>query len=234
MTLLRALGVKCSIHGFTIHKELQLGVAPELVYPLAPNEILHSWIEIETEGGWVNLEGFILDRPFLRSLQAEFEGFESPCGYCAGTVCLSAPPVECNGKDTYIQTTGIKQDFGVFDTPDQFYNDTQQALVFARVFLYRHIIRYWLNAKVRTVGSGHIPKIPGFELSNYTHKEKQNAILKVAQIIHETIAASLALISEALHTFADIASYVVEFLARKFSGRAADEEVFWCPFASTN
>ena len=33
MALLRAVGVRCRLHGFTIHKELQRGVVPELVYP---------------------------------------------------------------------------------------------------------------------------------------------------------------------------------------------------------
>ena len=103
MALLRALGVRCRLHGFTIHKALQRGVVPELVYPVAPKEILHSWVEVETENGWVDLEGFILDTPFLESLQREFGETESLCGYGAGTGCLNAPPVEWTGRDTYIQ-----------------------------------------------------------------------------------------------------------------------------------
>ena len=87
MALLRALGVRCRLHGFTIHKALQRGVVPALVYPVAPKEILHSWVEVETESGWVNLEGFILDAPFLASLQREFNESESLCGYGAGTSC---------------------------------------------------------------------------------------------------------------------------------------------------
>jgi transglutaminase-like putative cysteine protease len=69
MALLRALKIPCRLHGFTIHKGLQRGVVPELVYPLAPDSILHSWVEIEHDGRWINLEGFILDRPFLQALQ---------------------------------------------------------------------------------------------------------------------------------------------------------------------
>ncbi len=65
MALLRALGIACRLHGFTIHKELQRGVVPELVYGLAPDDILHSWVEVWHDGRWINLEGFILDQPFL-------------------------------------------------------------------------------------------------------------------------------------------------------------------------
>ena len=50
MALLRGVGIKCRIHGFTIHKGLQRGVVPELVFPIAPEEILHSWIEVELNG----------------------------------------------------------------------------------------------------------------------------------------------------------------------------------------
>lgn len=120
MALLRGLGIRCRLHGFTIHKALQRGVVPELVYPLAPAEILHSWVEVETENGWINLEGFILDTPFLTSLQRTFSESHYLCGYGAGTDCLSAPPVEWTGDNTYIQKTGIVRDFGTFDTPDDF------------------------------------------------------------------------------------------------------------------
>lgn len=85
MALLRAVGLKCRTHGFTIHKGVQRGVVPELVYPIAPKEILHSWIEVELDGGWVNLEGFILDNAFLEVLQSSFADRESLCGYGAGT-----------------------------------------------------------------------------------------------------------------------------------------------------
>ena len=91
MALLRAVGVRCRLHGFTIHKALQRGVVPELVFPLAPEEIIHSWVEVETETGWVNLEGFILDAAFLSSLHSTFSGTPSLCGYGAGTDSLSTP-----------------------------------------------------------------------------------------------------------------------------------------------
>lgn len=38
MALLRCLGIRCRLHGFTIHKALQRGVVPEWVYPLAPRK----------------------------------------------------------------------------------------------------------------------------------------------------------------------------------------------------
>ena len=68
MALLRGLGIPCRFHGFTIDKGLQRGIVPELVYPIAPRNILHSWVEAELEGQWVDLEGFILDSAVLTAL----------------------------------------------------------------------------------------------------------------------------------------------------------------------
>lgn len=81
MALLRGAGIRCRLHGFTIHKALQRGVVPELVFPVAPAEILHSWIEVETGDTWIDLEGFILDAPYLAALQRTFSDTESLCGY---------------------------------------------------------------------------------------------------------------------------------------------------------
>lgn len=161
MALLRALKIPCRLHGFTIHKGLQRGVVPELVYPLAPDSILHSWVEIEHDGRWINLEGFILDRPFLQALQAKFAGeTNSLCGYGAGTDCLSSPPIDWLGQDTYIQRTGINADLGLFDSPDDFYARHRQHFGTAREWLYQNFVRHWMNRRVKKVRQGQIPKFP--------------------------------------------------------------------------
>lgn len=160
MTLLRGLGIPCRFHGFTIHKSLQRGVVPELIYPIAPRNILHSWVEVQLDGSWIKLEGFILDAAVLSSLQDAFPGRESLCAYGAGTDCLQSPKVEWKGDDTFIQKTGINQDFGVFDTPDAFYRVHKQLSGW-RGFLYRNFIRHWMNNRVEHMRNGRIPHVPG-------------------------------------------------------------------------
>lgn len=172
MALLRGVGIRCRLHGFTIHKGLQRGVVPELVYPLAPQEILHSWVEIKFQGAWINLEGFILDDVFLKVLQTSFPDTDSLCGYGAGTDCLGAPPVAWKGEDTYIQKTGIVQDFGVFDTPDTFYLSHEQSFGWLRGALYRHFIRHWMNARVRGLRNG---RLMTDQRATHTHEEPANA-----------------------------------------------------------
>jgi hypothetical protein len=59
MALLRAVGIPCLFHGFTIDKRLQKGAITGLAYLLAPQRIIHSWVEVSLEGRWIALEGCI-------------------------------------------------------------------------------------------------------------------------------------------------------------------------------
>ncbi|PRY73999.1 transglutaminase superfamily protein [Yoonia maritima] len=132
MALLRALGIPCRFHGFTIGKRLQRGVIPEAIYPLVPQSIIHSWVEVLYEDQWLNLEGFILD-----PLQRSFPDRSSLCAFGVGTETLQAPSVDWRGESTYIQQTGINHDCGVFDDPDTFYTTHSQLSRFARFVIQR-------------------------------------------------------------------------------------------------
>ena len=158
MALFRAVDIPCRLHGFTIKKSLQRGVVPELIYPITPDNILHSWVEIYYESKWINLEGFILDAGFLAALQDKFNDTKSICAYGAGTETLDAPDVNWRGADTYIQKTGINQDFGVFNSPDDFFACHEQALSPAKTTLYKYIIRHWMNARVKNIRGAALSK----------------------------------------------------------------------------
>lgn len=151
MALLRAVGIPCRLHGFTIDKPLQKGAITGIAYMLAPQRIIHSWVEVAFEERWVNLEGFILDARYLASLQRRFPGRQRFCGYGAATPDLSAPRVEWQGQDTYIQKDGISDDFGVFDSPDAFYARHGSNLSGLKRWLYSHVIRHRMNAQVRRI-----------------------------------------------------------------------------------
>ena len=154
MALFRAVGIPCRLHGFTIRKILQSGVVPPIVLPITPPNILHSWVEIYYEGKWVNLEGFILDDDYIQALQMKYPDKTALCTYGAGTDNLQNPSVKWSGTDTYIQKTGINQDFGIFDSPDDFYKTHAQKLGPIRGFLYQNLIRHWMNRRVQKMRSG--------------------------------------------------------------------------------
>jgi len=159
MALLRGVGVPCRFHGFTIDKGLQRGVVPELVYPL--------------------LEGFILDDGVLTALRERFPDRDSLCAYGAGTDCLQDPGVEWTGEDTYVQKTGITHDFGIYDAPDDFYAEHRQLSGF-RGFLYRRIVRHWMNYRVAAIRRGIVPTIPGGDANLVPAVQQTGAALQEA------------------------------------------------------
>ncbi len=151
MTLLRAVGIPCRFHGFTIDKPLQKGAITGLAYWLAPQRIIHSWVEVCLQGRWIALEGFILDAPYLTSLQRRFPQARRFRSYGAAAPDLQAPGVEWRGEDTYIQKEGIADDFGVFDSPDDFYLRHGSNPSGPKRWLYEKVIRHRMNRKVARV-----------------------------------------------------------------------------------
>ena len=149
MALLRGLGIQCRFHGFTIDQQLQKGAIPSYVFWLAPKYIIHSWVEVYFEGRWINLEGFILDEQYLSSLQEKFDQVKDDfCGYGVATKCFSSPDTDWRGENTYIQKEGIHDDFGLYDSPDEFYLEKGTNLSGFKRWIYQRLIRHLINMNV--------------------------------------------------------------------------------------
>ena len=152
MALLRCVGIHCRVHGFTIDKKLQRGAMTGFVYANAPQHIFHSWVEVYYDGQWYELEGFILDKAYLTSLQQ----IHADCtgAFCGNGVAVSDfrhPVIDWNGNSTYIQSEGITQDFGVYDSPDELLKEHHQEMSAFKGFLYRHLGRHLMNWNVRKI-----------------------------------------------------------------------------------
>ena len=155
MALLRACGVLCRIHGFTIDKKLQKGAMSGLVYRLAPREIFHSWVEVLLDGVWYELEAFILDRAYLSNLQAANPACRGAfCGWGVAVKDFAHPAIEFDRCNTYIQSEGIVRDFGVYDDPDALLREHHQTMSPVKAFVYRNIGRHLMNKNVRRVRNG--------------------------------------------------------------------------------
>lgn len=149
MALLRASDIPCRIHGFTIDKRLQKGAMTGLVYQCAPEKILHSWVEVFLEGIWYDLEGFILDKDYLGKLQQNNSDCTGAfCGYGVAVQDFKNPVIDFEKNNTYIQSEGINQDFGVFDCPDDFYAKHQQELSVLKKLAFRYLGRHAMNRNV--------------------------------------------------------------------------------------
>lgn len=152
MALLRACEIPCRIHGFTIDKQLQKGAMSGFVYKNAPRNIFHSWVEVYFEDKWYELEAFILDQKYLSKLQKKFAGCAgSFCGYGVAVKDFQHPIVDFDRNNTYIQSEGITQDFGVYDSPDELLKNHHQEMSGIKAFAYRHLGRHLMNCNVKRI-----------------------------------------------------------------------------------
>lgn len=152
MALLRATGTPCRMHGFNIDKAMQKGAMKGIYYLLAPKEIVHSWVEINYNETWLNLEGFILDIEYLSRLQEIFiDQGDSFTGYGVATDSFKNPQIYWNENDTYIQKEGITQDFGVYNNPDDFFSTHPQGMGVLKNWIYRRIVRHLMNNNIRKI-----------------------------------------------------------------------------------
>ncbi len=152
MALLRCCGIPCRVHGFTIDKKLQKGAMTGLVYALAPRNVFHSWVEVWLEGVWYELEAFILDKPYLESLQAAHpECTGAFCGFGVAVSDFRHPAIDFDRNNTYIQSEGINQDFGVYDSPDELLREHHQKMSPVKAFVYRNLGRHLMNRNVEKV-----------------------------------------------------------------------------------
>lgn len=155
IALLRALEIPSRFHGFTIHKKVQAGIVPERLYRRAPTEILHSWVEVQHNGEWVPLEGFILDGPYLQQVKKLYPDRQGEfCGLGIATSQFENPPVRFEGRPTFIQRDAIVKDLGVYDDPDSFYDAHGPNFSGIRRLLFAGAIRRILNAHVARIRGG--------------------------------------------------------------------------------
>lgn len=101
---------------------------------------------------WYELEAFILGNGYLERLQAMNQGCEGAfCGYGVAVKDLHHPIIDFDRNDTYIQSEGINQDFGVYYSPDDLLKEHHQEMSSIKAFVYRNIGRHLMNANVRRI-----------------------------------------------------------------------------------
>lgn len=152
MALLRACNIPCRVHGFTIDKELQKGAMTGFVYKNAPQNVFHSWVEVYFEDKWYELEAFILDKLYLEKLQKINSNCTGAfCGYGVAVKDFRNPVIDFNRNNTYIQSEGINQDFGVYDCPDDLLKEHHQEMSPVKAFVYRNLGRHLMNHNVNRI-----------------------------------------------------------------------------------
>ena len=155
MGLFRAVGIPCRFHAFTVNKILFRGLVKGLRYNMISETIHHSWVEIFHEGSWIEIEGHIIDRPYLKNLQAKFPDYMgSFYGYGLAVLNFKNPPIQWNDEHTYVQNKVIEKDLGRYESPDAFFREFPEAESCSKGFRYRHFIRPSLNKNIIAIRSG--------------------------------------------------------------------------------
>lgn len=152
MALLRACNVPCRVHGFTIDKKLQKGAMTGIVYKLAPQNVFHSWVEVFLDEQWYELEAFILDQSYLTKLQSQYsECIGAFCGYGVAVKDFQNPVIDFCRNNTYIQSEGINQDFGIYDCPDDLLKEHHQEMSKIKAFAYKNFGRHRMNHNIKSL-----------------------------------------------------------------------------------
>lgn len=152
MALLRACSIPCRVHGFTIDKKLQKGAMTGFVYKNAPKNVFHSWVEVYYEDVWYELEAFILDKKYLDKLQQiNRDCTGNFCGFGCAVKDFQNPVIDFNKNNTYIQSEGINQDFGVYDSPDELLEEHHQEIGLIKKLAFRYYGRHMMNRNVKKI-----------------------------------------------------------------------------------
>ncbi len=151
MALLRLAGIPCRSHGFMIDKQLQRGVMTGLIYKLAPKRIFTAGLRFILKTDGMSLKLLFL----MMAISVSFRIFVSCegafCGYGAAVADFKHPIIEWNRNHTYIQSLGIVEDFGVYDSPDELLEAHGQSLNGIKTFAYIHLGRHLMNQKVKKI-----------------------------------------------------------------------------------
>lgn len=94
----------------------------------------------------------LFDKEYLSKLQdINKECTGAFCGYGVAVSDFQNPVIDFNRNNTYIQSEGINQDFGIFDSPDEMLKEHHQKLSAIKRFAYRHYGRHMMNRNVKRI-----------------------------------------------------------------------------------
>jgi hypothetical protein len=80
-TLLRAIGLPAYQHFVVIPKEILRGAIPPSRYWMIPAQVSHSFVEVQLEQRWLELDSYVIDTPYLQGAQMRLLREGSSLGY---------------------------------------------------------------------------------------------------------------------------------------------------------
>ena len=149
MALLRSVGIPCRLHGSEVSKHFQRGATSWLISVLAPERIVHTWVEVLYLGNWIALEGVITDESYVSAIKDKYKNVRGAFAKFAVAVSnLERLNLNWHGEDTFVQNNAVVVDYGVYDNPDSFFEQHRQTWSKLKNFAYVHYGRKVMNRNV--------------------------------------------------------------------------------------
>lgn len=140
MALLRSVNIPCRLHAFNVSKDFQKGALPQIIYLLAPKYILHTWVEVFFNDKWIALEGVIIDKDYLYTVQQKYTEYKGIFKkFAIATKDLETVKIAWTGNDVFIQKEAVVDDYGIFSSPDILFSKHTQNMSKIKLYLYSHI-----------------------------------------------------------------------------------------------
>lgn len=152
MALLRAVGIPCRLHGSEVSKGFQRGATSGIVSKLAPERVVHTWVEVLYKERWIALEGVITDEAYVRGVKKKFPNHRGIFkGYAISVPSLDTLDLEWKGEDLFVQNTSVVEDYGVFENPEDFFKEHKQRMNKLKELAYIYYGRKVMNKNVANV-----------------------------------------------------------------------------------
>lgn len=121
LALCKAAGIPARLHFSLIQKDIQRGLFEGLAYRLLPPELSHAWLEVELDGCWRRLDGYINDAPFFNDAREALRR----CGWSTGFSVAGAEGEASIAFDPeaerFVQMQAVVHDHGVWFDPADYY-----------------------------------------------------------------------------------------------------------------
>lgn len=149
LALCKACEISARIHFSLITKDIQKGFFTGLAYWLMPNEISHSWIEVEVEGQWRRIDTFINDIGLYHAAKQELRQRGWQTGFSLALEDGEVSPDLDLDHEAFQQMAAITNDHGVWDDPSDYYGSPKyrNRPGLLRLWAYRWMIGT-VNARV--------------------------------------------------------------------------------------
>ena len=132
--------------------QLPMDVILEGVSKLAPERIAHTWVEVFYKDKWIALEGVITDEAYVRGVKKRRPDKRGAFKeYAISVRDLHSLDLNWKGEDLFVQNTSVVEDYGVFESPDDFFKEHGQTWNMIKDFAYVHYGRKVMNRNVSRI-----------------------------------------------------------------------------------